>query len=144
MPKNRYIPSKIKKEVTKRAKHLCEYCKCPKAYAPGPFDIEHIIPISKNGTSELRNLAYSCNGCNGLKYNKVEANDPISGELTPIFHPRNNKWSDHFTWSNDGLTIIGITIIGRATIELLRLNRTELVNIRRLLQLVGEHPPDED
>ncbi len=106
MPKSRYIPTDIKKEVAKRAKHLCEYCKCPKAYAPGPFDIEHIIPISKTGTSDSSNLAYSCNGCNGLKYNKIESIDPISNKLTPIFHPRKNKWSDHFTWSDDGLLVV--------------------------------------
>jgi hypothetical protein len=144
MSKNRYISTDIKKKVKERAKHLCEYCKCPKSYAPGPFDIEHSIPLSKNGTSDLINLAYSCNGCNGFKYNKVEGIDPISGKSCFLFHPRKNKWVDHFTWSDDGLTILGITIIGRTTIKLLKLNRTELINIRQLLQLVGEHPPKED
>ena len=85
MPKKRYIPTKIKKEVPKRAKHLCEYCKCPKAYSPGPFDVKHIIPLSKNGTSDFLNLAYSCSGCNGLKYNKIVATDPINKEIVSIF-----------------------------------------------------------
>lgn len=141
MPKSRYVPTKLKAEVAKRANHLCEYCKCPQAYAPGPFDTEHIIPISKNGTSELINLAYSCNGCNGSKYNKIEALDSLSNQIVPLFNPRKSIWVDHFTWSNDGLLIIGISAIGRVTIELLQLNRLELINIRRLLLLVGEHPP---
>lgn len=144
MPKNRYVPSKVKKEVAKRAKHLCEYCKCPKAFAPGPFDTEHIIPVSKGGTSELTNLAYSCNGCNGQKYNKIAANDPVSNQSISLFNPRKDKWLEHFIWSNDSLLIIGITAKGRAAIKLLQLNRSELVNIRGLLLLVGEHPPVEE
>lgn len=143
MPKSRYVPTKLKDQVAKRAKYLCEYCKCPKAYAPSPFDTEHIIPISKQGTSDLMNLAFSCNGCNGSKYNKIEALDPVSNQIVPLFNPRKVNWTAHFTWSNDSLLIIGITATGRATIALLQLNRAELVNIRRLLLLVGEHPPTD-
>lgn len=143
MPKKYSISSLIKEQVAERAKHLCEYCKCPRAYAPGPFDVEHIHPLSRNGSNNLDNLAYSCSGCNGHKYNKVEAIDPVRENNVALFHPRQNKWMNHFTWSNDGLLVIGITSKGRATIDLLKLNRKELLNIRRLLQLVGEHPPTE-
>lgn len=144
MPKKRYISSQLKQQVTERAKHLCEYCKCPRTYSPGPFDVEHIIPLSRNGKTEIANLAYSCSGCNGSKYNKIEGIDPVSEQQVSLFHPRKDKWINHFIWSNDGLLIIGITRIGRATINLLKLNRIELTNIRRLLQLVGEHPPNEE
>lgn len=37
--------------------------------------------------------------------------------------------------------MLGRTPIGRATVEALHLNRPELVNLRRLLRDVGEHPP---
>ena len=143
MPKKRYISSELKQKVTERAKHLCEYCKCPRAYSPGPFDVEHIIPLSRNGKTIIANLAYACSGCNGSKYNKIKAIDAVSGQQVPLFHPRKEKWAHHFSWSNDGLLIIGITRVGRATIALLKLNRIELTNIRRLLQLVGEHPSNE-
>ena len=123
MPKKRYISSELKQKVTERAKHLCEYCKCPRAYSLGPFDVEHIIPLSRNGKTIIANLAYACSGCNGSKYNKIKAIDAVSGQQVPLFHPRKEKWAHHFSWSNDGLLIIGITRVGRATIALLKLNR---------------------
>gem|GEM_PF-4995517 len=37
--------------------------------------------------------------------------------------------------------IIGITPIGRATVEELQLNRNGVVNLRKVLYQMGEHPP---
>jgi hypothetical protein len=37
--------------------------------------------------------------------------------------------------------MIGLTAIGRATVETLHLNREELVNLRQILYAMGEHPP---
>jgi hypothetical protein len=42
-----------------------------------------------------------------------------------------------------GVWITGLTPVGRATIESLQLNREGLVNMRRVLHAVGEHPPQE-
>lgn len=50
-------------------------------------------------------------------------------------------WQNHFTWSSNFTELIGISSIGRATIETLRLNRAGIINIRRLLFLDGLHPP---
>jgi hypothetical protein len=61
--------------------------------------------------------------------------------LVPLFHPRNQPWSDHFSWNDDFTIIIGITPTGRATVETLSLNREGLVNLRRILYQAGEHPP---
>jgi hypothetical protein len=47
------------------------------------------------------------------------------------------------SWNEDASLVIGRTPTGRATIEALRLNRPELVNLRRVLFAVGEHPPAE-
>jgi hypothetical protein len=44
-------------------------------------------------------------------------------------------------WSEDALTLVGVSVIGRATIERLRLNRTGVVNLRALLKGSGLHPP---
>lgn len=52
-----------------------------------------------------------------------------------------NKWADHFVWNEDFSLIIGITPIGRATVETLQLNREGLVNLRKVLYPIGEHPP---
>ncbi len=48
----------------------------------------------------------------------------------------------HFAWSADFSLIIGLTPTGRATVEALQLNREGVVNLRRALYALGEHPPD--
>jgi len=59
----------------------------------------------------------------------------------PLFNPRKNEWSENFEWSADALSMIGITAIGRASVETLKLNREALVNLREITKLTGEHPP---
>lgn len=66
----------------------------------------------------------------------------LTGNEAPIYNPRNQKWSDHFSWSNDGTEIIGISVIGRITVNELHLNRKQLQNLRLLLVNAGVHPPE--
>jgi hypothetical protein len=101
------------------------------------------MPKSRGGSDHLDNLAYSCQGCNNYKHIRTEAIDPESGLIYPLFHPRRDVWSEHFTWDGDRLRLIGLTPTGRATISLLQLNRPGAVNLRWLLFLRGLHPPDE-
>jgi hypothetical protein len=82
-----------------------------------------------------------CQGCNNKKYDKTHAVDPISLELVPLFHPRKDNWHEHFVWSPDCLTLIGLTPTGRATVEALDLNRAGVINLRRMLFREGLHPP---
>lgn len=89
----------------------------------------------------MENLAFACQGCNNRKYTNTEAIDPVTQAIVPLFHPRRNRWSDHFAWSDDAALILGLTPIGRATVEKLQLNRAGLVNLRRILVEAGEHPP---
>ena len=62
----------------------------------------------------------------------------------PLFHPRRHIWSEHFIWSNDRLNVMGLTSIGRATVEVLELNRDRAIRIRVADLAVGRHPPIED
>jgi hypothetical protein len=78
---------------------------------------------------------------NSHKYDKVRATDPRTGRLVPLFNPRRQQWWRHFAWSGDYLLVHGRTAIGRATVACLALNRLELVNLRRALFRLGEHPP---
>jgi hypothetical protein len=135
------VSQKIKRLVFERAGFICEYCLALLAYSPQPFEAEHITPVSKNGSDDVENLACACGGCNGSKYNKTHAPDPFDGKIVPLFHPRQMPWNEHFIWSPDFLNIIGITAIGRATIEALELNRIGLINFRRALSKLGVHPP---
>lgn len=140
MPKT-YLPIETQRQVFKRARGLCEYCWSPAHFASGPFNIEHIIPISRNGTDMLENLALSCPGCNGHKYDKTDVPDPTDGMMVPLFNPRRQHWHDHFRWNEDYTLIIGLTATGRATVDVLQMNRVGVVNLRAVLYVVGKHPP---
>jgi len=138
---NEQVKTALKNKVVERAQGTCEYCQSQARFATQAFSMEHIIPQSKGGQTSLDNLALACQGCNNHKYNKTEAADPITGEFAPLYHPRQQKWSEHFSWNEDFTLIIGITTIGRVTVDALRVNREGLVNLRRVLYMVSEHPP---
>jgi hypothetical protein len=88
-------------------------------------------------------VALSCQQCNNHKYTKTQVPDPSSGDMVPLFQPRQHQWSDHFVWNEDFTLIIGISPTGRATVEALHLNREGVVNLRRVLFAMNEHPPVE-
>ncbi len=135
------ISSQLRRSVTERAKGCCEYCRSQEMFSTQVFSIEHILPISQSGTTTFDNLALACQGCNNHKYAKTQGRDPVTLKITNLYHPRLQVWGVHFTWSNDYLIIIGLTPIGRATVETLKLNRDGVVNFRRVLYETGNHPP---
>jgi hypothetical protein len=74
---------------------------------------------------------------------RVEASDPLTGEIVPLFHPRQQQWGEHFAWSPEGDRILGLTPTGRATVAALHLNRDKLVEARQTWVAVGLHPPKD-
>jgi hypothetical protein len=135
------IPVTLRREVWDRAGGICEYCRSQARFAMQPFSVEHVVPRSQGGQTDLGNLALSCQGCKNHKYNKIRLFDRVTGESVSLFHPRGHAWGDHFAWNDDASLILGLTPVGRATIMALRLNREGLVNLRRILFAAGEHPP---
>jgi hypothetical protein len=126
------------------ARFCCDYCRYPQKYvSEDRLPLDHILPRSRGGLTELGNTALCCHGCNGHKYDHVDGTDPETGQSVPLFHPRQQRWRDHFRWSADLLSIEGRTPTGRATIERLKMNRPGPVNLRRRLLRDGEHPPPE-
>ena len=134
------ISTRLRADVTARARGCCEYCRSQDRFSTHSFSVEHILPRSRGGTLTLDNLALSCQGCNNHKYIRTDAQDPISGVTVPLYHPRRDAWDEHFVWSDDYSLVIGISPVGRATVEALRLNRPGVVRLRRLLFEIGEHP----
>ena len=135
------ITPRIRRLVVARAFGCCEYCLSQEAYATHDFSIEHIFPLALGGSSDESNLALACQGCNGFKSDKTHATDPVSKSLVPLFHPRDQRWADHFGWSHDSQTVIGLTEEGRGTVNLLKLNRPGLINLRAMLLATNRHPP---
>lgn len=135
------IPRSVRVAVFEAASDCREYCLCQAKFSPSPFSIEHVVPRTKGGSNGFGNLAMACMGCNGHKHAHQQYTDPLSGEVTRLFHPRRDSWSEHFRWSEDYAYVIGITPIGRATVARLHLNRAGVVNLRRTLQRLELHPP---
>jgi len=139
MPKKKFSAAE-RQFLRRRAHFRCEYCLTPEIVSPVLFEIDHIIPLSKGGTSEPENLALACGGCNAHKHFHTQWADPKTGRQSRLFHPRLNQWTDHFEWSQSLLFVIGKTPSGRATLELLQLNRPTLLNLRAILAEFGLHP----
>ena len=136
-----YVSAEKRRRVIARAQNRCEYCLSRADFATETFVIDHVCPLSLGGSNELENLALACSGCNGRKYNKLEDFDPITGQLAPIFNPRQQTWRDHFAWNENFTLVIGLTAIGRATLNALDMNRKGIINIRIALYTIGKHPP---
>ncbi len=94
--------------------------------------IDHINPESKGGETVRENLWLACRRCNEFKGSRTEAVDPVTNETAPLFNPRTQSWNVHFVWSEEGIRVIGLTAVGRATVIALRLNNDEIVASRYL------------
>lgn len=140
MPEARKQAS-VRRAVRERAGGHCEYCLSPDDCSSAPFTIEHIVPRVEGGLDTLENLAWACGGCNGSKGTVSSALDPETEVVVSLFHPRLDRWEDHFVWGEPVFVLLGKTAIGRATILRLNLNRAELQSLRRLLALAERHPP---
>ena len=82
--------------VRRRAGGRCEYCKIGSQVQPAPFQSDHVIARQHGGQSVSRNLALACIQCNRFKGPNIAGIDPTTGELSRLFHPRLDKWLDHF------------------------------------------------
>jgi len=135
------IPQRLRPLVTVRAKNRCEYCLSPAEQTGIPMTIDHIIPRAKGGVSNEDNLCLACSRCNGRKRDQTRARDPATGRRARLFHPRYQRWTRHFQWSNPGTRIMGRTACGRATAEALQMNHPDIVHARTNWVVAGWHPP---
>jgi len=103
--------------------------------------IDHIVPRAAGGETSFDNLCLACINCNGAKYRYQLGVDPNTGRQTPLYNPRKQVWPEHFAWNDDSTILIGLTAVGRASVERLRMNREELVRARRRWTSAGWHPP---
>lgn len=140
----RKLPPKLQEQVRTRAGYLCEYCHTNEHWQYVRFTIDHSTPLTEGGTNALDNLALACFHCNRRKSDKQTAFDAVTGQQVALFNPRLHHWAEHFIWSSDRLTIVPLTATGRATIELLQLNRERIRYIRAADVAVNRHPPPQD
>lgn len=140
----RKIPAPIQEQVRQRADYLCEYCHTNERWQYVRFTMDHLISVIEGGSDAPDNLASACFHCNRRRANRRFALDLLSNHLVPLFNPRQHDWGDHFIWSADGLRIVPLTATGRATVDLLALNRERVLRIRAADVSVNRHPPIND
>jgi HNH endonuclease len=137
-----YISTKIERRVRADASNRCGYCLSPQHLVMARLEIDHLIPVSKGGSSAESNLWLACPMCNRYKSDKKEGIDPETGVVTGLFNPRTQLWSEHFQWSQDGLRIVGRSPIGRATVAALHLDDDpDAIQVRSYWVEAGWHPP---
>ena len=139
-----YIPVDVERRVRAVARNRCGYCLSPQHLVMARLEIEHIIPLAQGGTTDESNLWLSCPLCNRAKADRTTAQDSETGQTVPLFNPRLQAWFEHFYWSNDGLRIVGLTPIGRATVAALHLSDdADALEVRSYWVLAGWHPPKD-
>lgn len=116
----------------RRAGEACEYCGLRQENSPlATLQIEHIVPRKHGGDDDITNLALACIDCNLSKGSNLAGIDPLTGATTELFHPRRQQWDEHFEWQ--GVYIVGKTAAGRTTIDVLRINSNEQLQLRMTL-----------
>jgi hypothetical protein len=128
-------------QIASVAQYRCEYCQTAQDISGAQMHIEHIIPLSRGGNTDASNLCLACAWCNSYKWAHTHGFDPETRTEVLLFNPRTQHWYDHFRWSEDGTYIIGLTAIGRVTVEILKMNNAYIVPARRYWVEAGWHPP---
>jgi len=119
----------IRDDVRTRAGGCCEYCRISDALVSTPFQQDHIIAEKHCGPTTLENLAWFCFDCNSFKGPNIAGRD--ANQTIRLFDPRKDDWKEHFEWN--GPILVGRTAMGRATIDVLRINLSYRVAVRASL-----------
>lgn len=118
-----------KARVRQRAQNRCEYCQLHQDNSPlAALHVEHIVPKAHGGTEDLNNLALACIDCNLHKGTNLTGFDPQTRKVTRLFHPRRDRWNEHFEWEE--IHIVGKTAVGRTTIRVLHMNSEDQLALR--------------
>ena len=115
--------------VRQRAANRCEYCHLHQDDSPlAALHLEHIRPRKHGGSDDESNLCLACIDCNLHKGPNLTGIDPLTSAVTELFHPRQQRWEDHFAF--EGIYITGQTGVGRTTIQVLNMNSDDQLNLR--------------
>jgi HNH endonuclease len=125
--------------VSARALDKCEYCRVPQGIIGVDFDVDHVTPKARGGTTTEDNLALACRSCNQYKSDHVRAVDELTGQEVSLFNPRLDEWHEHFSFVEETFEIKGLTAVGRATVSRLRINSVRQVEARKLWLRLKEY-----
>lgn len=132
------VPAELAAQVRNRAGNHCEYCGMSQALQGATFHIEHIRPRTCGGETRSENLALACPSCNLHKADRSHIIDPETGARVELFHPRGHRWHEHFAWQ--GTAVVGLTQIGRMTLQALDFNHPRRLRVREAERMFGLFP----
>jgi hypothetical protein len=137
-----HVPAALRRLVVSRADGICEYCLIPHADTHFGCEVDHILSEKHGGLTVADNLAYSCLYCNRFKGSDL-GSIGAGGQLVPLFHPRRDRWNEHFRLDDD-MTLQPLTPVGEVTVRLLAMNADERLFERRALHAENRYPPAAD
>jgi hypothetical protein len=135
------IPTELRAFIAERDHYRCAYCLTAEENCGLQMHIDHIIPEVAGGESTSENLCLVCFSCNVHKGADQTGRDPVTQQEVPLFHPVLQTWYDHFTWDENSTHIVGLTPTGRATVIVLHMNNSIVVQARTRWVSAGWHPP---
>jgi HNH endonuclease len=117
----------------------CAYCLIAELWAAGEqhFELDHFRPKSlfPELEQDFYNLYYACHPCNLSKHRFWPPED-LEQRGTTFVDLCQDEFESHFRSNEDG-TWSGITESGKYTVDILRLNKKHLVQVRLLLRRLG-------
>jgi len=128
-----YIPKSLRRLVEERAEFRCEYCRIPSTKPNLKHELEHILPRQQDGRTTAANLAWACLRCNRRKGTNVGSFDSETGNLTRLYNPRTDVWTEHFRLLESG-EIKPLTAEARVTIKILQINNDDRIEERKELK----------
>lgn len=138
------IAQSLRQFIIARDHFCCAYCQTSEDNCGQRMQVDHIYPESAGGPTVPHNLCAICVSCNSYKRALLNALDPITGHKVTLFHPLQQRWSEHFSWDESKAQVIGLTPCGRATVDALQMNNPIIVRARKRWVVAGWHPPTFD
>ena len=128
----------LRRKVVERAKACCEYCRVHSGDVLFPHEPDHVRSEKHGGQTTLENIAFAWFHCNRHKGSDLGSVDSETGNLTPLYNPRAQKWSEHFLLH--GAVIVPRSAEGRVTVALLKMNAPDRIRVRQALADSARYP----
>src|SRR5690349_4634013 len=96
-----YVSEALSARVAAADHQRCAYCLTGEAITGLPLTIDHIQPTALGGETTFDNLCLACRSYNEFKASRNSGIDPLTGNEMPLFHPRRQRWNEHFAWNAD-------------------------------------------
>jgi hypothetical protein len=119
------ITADLRETVRRLYQYRCGYCGVTEVDAGSELEIDHFHPVSRGGDDGLENLVYCCVACNRFKGSFWTTADAPHR----LLHPLRDDLTLHFREEEEGW-LAAATEIGRFHLELLHLNRPQLLSQR--------------